>query len=280
MLISQAFDAYYTNYVAIKHQSIRIRETHDVAKRLLVQYLGDKPMDELKIEDISAWVKEIRKTRCLNTVRNYITRLRVVTDYCALLDIPCIKTGLIPIPKREATIPAFLTETEITAMIDRAYSLRNAFIISLIYSSGIRLSELIALNRGQIRDKRFTVIGKGSKPRLCFIDDRTERLMREYLATRDDNSEALIVSAQNKQRMTATNIQLLVKNSAIRAGIRDRHVTPHTLRHSFATNFLRNNGNMRYLSDMLGHASMQTTMQYAHVVDRDLQAQYEKYHTI
>ena len=79
--------------------------------------------------------------------------------------------------------------------------------------------------------------------------------------------------------MTATNIQLLVRNSASRAGI-TKKVTPHTLRHSFATNFLKNNGNMRYLSAMLGHASLDTTMMYAHVVDRDLQGQYEKYHTI
>jgi site-specific recombinase XerD len=79
--------------------------------------------------------------------------------------------------------------------------------------------------------------------------------------------------------MTATNVQLVISNTAKRAGIA-KHVTPHVLRHSFATNFLKNNGNMRYLSAMLGHASMDTTMMYAHVVDTDLQRQYEKYHTI
>lgn len=163
-------------------------------------------------------------------------------------------------------------------MIANSYSLRNAFVISLLYSSGIRLSEMLQLNRGQIVDQQFTVIGKGSKARLCFIDDRTQALMDEYLATRKDNSEALIVSAQNKQRMTPTNVQLLIKNSAERAGIKQR-VTPHTLRHSFATNFLKNNGNMRYLSTMLGHSSLDTTMIYTHVVDNDLREQYKKYHT-
>jgi site-specific recombinase XerD len=103
--------------------------------------------------------------------------------------------------------------------------------------------------------------------------------MDEYLATRKDNNAALIVSAENKARMTPTNIQLLVRNTAKRAGI-DKHVTPHTLRHSFATNFLRNNGNMRYLAELLGHSSMDTTMMYAHVVNKDLQRQYEIYHTI
>lgn len=279
MLISDAFDSYKKNYMAVRHQSIRILETHEVCKRQLVQFLGDKDMSEITIDDVARWEKWLNKSRCLNTVRNYITRLRVVADYMALLGLPSIKAALIPIPRREATVPTFLTPSEVEAMIACSYSLRNAFTISLLYSSGIRLSELIQLNRGQIVDRQFTVIGKGNKPRLCFIDERTEHLMEHYLRTREDRADALIISAQNKARMTPTNVQLLVRNSAARAGI-TKKVTPHTLRHSFATNFLRNNGNMRYLSTMLGHASLDTTMMYAHVVDNDLQKQYEKYHTI
>lgn len=278
MLISDAFDLYEKNYMAIRHQSRRICETHSVCKRWLIETVGDKDMAELTVADISSWIKNMRKTKCTNTCRNYVTRLRVVADYIDLLGVPTIKAGIIPIPKREATVPAFLTAQEVDAMIENSYSLRNAFVISLLYSSGIRLSEMLQLNRGQIVDQQFTVIGKGSKARLCFIDDRTQALMDEYLATRKDNSEALIVSAQNKQRMTPTNVQLLIKNSAERAGIKQR-VTPHTLRHSFATNFLKNNGNMRYLSTMLGHSSLDTTMIYTHVVDNDLREQYKKYHT-
>lgn len=278
MLISDAFDLYEKNYMAIRHQSRRICETHSVCKRWLIEAVGDKDMAELTVADISNWIKSMRKTKCTNTCRNYVTRLRVVADYIDLLGVPTIKAGIIPIPKREATVPAFLTAQEVDAMIENSYSLRNAFVISLLYSSGIRLSEMLQLNRGQIVDQQFTVIGKGSKARLCFIDDRTQALMDEYLATRKDNSEALIVSAQNKQRMTPTNVQLLIKNSAERAGITQR-VTPHTLRHSFATNFLKNNGNMRYLSTMLGHSSLDTTMIYTHVVDNDLREQYKKYHT-
>lgn len=279
MLISQAFDSYERNYMAIRHQSIRICQTHAVTRRMLIEILGDKDMADITVEDIGKWVKELRKRRCSNTVRNYIVRLRVVTEYLALIDVPCIKTALIPIPKREATIPAFLTADDVTKMIECSYNIRNAFVISLLYSSGIRLSEMIQLNRNSIVDHKFTVVGKGKKARLCFIDDRTEKLMAQYLKSRDDNSEALIVSAQNKARMTPTNVQLLIKNSAIRAGI-DKRVTPHTLRHSFATNFLKNNGNIRYLSTMLGHASLDTTMMYTHVVDNDLEAQYKRFHTI
>lgn len=279
MLISQAFDSYEHNYMAIRHQSIRICQTHTVTRRMLIQILGDKDMADVTVEDIALWAKMLRKTCCQNTVRNYVIRFRVVTEYLALIDVPCIKTAIIPVPKREATIPAFLTAKEVKKMIDCAYNVRNAFVISLLYSSGIRLSEMIQLNRGSIVDKRFTVIGKGKKTRLCFIDDRTQRLMEKYLATRSDRCEALVISAINKSRMTPTNVQLLIKNSAIRAGIAKK-VTPHTLRHSFATNFLKNNGNMRYLSTMLGHASLDTTMMYTHVVDNDLERQYRRYHTV
>lgn len=279
MLISQAFDLYRDDYVRLKNQSKRTEEMHEGCKRLLLTNMEDKPISELTLYDIRCWSEELRKRRTINTIRVYIIRLRAVLAYLNIRDIPCLDARLVPVPQREATVPTFLSEAEVTAMIDHSYSLRNAFVISLIYSSGIRLSELIRLNRDQIRDRRFTVIGKGNKPRLCFIDQRTELLMRKYLRSRDDHDSALIVSEEFKHRMTATNIQLLVRNSATRAGIYKK-VTPHTLRHSFATNFLKNNGNMRYLSDLLGHSSMETTMMYAHVVNNDLQNAYEKYHTI
>ena len=279
MLISQAFDLYLQEYMILKGQSRRIIETHIVCRRLLIQSIGDKDIYALNNNDVATWVQGLRKTRCLNTVRTYITRLRCVLKYCELRGIPCLNAALVPMPKRDETVPVFLTETEVAAMIAYAHSLRNAFVISLLYSSGIRLSELLQLNRGQIIDRRFTVIGKGKKARLCFIDGRTEQLMRAYLESRTDKHPALVVSRRYKRRMTPTNIQLLIHNSAVRAGIK-KNVTPHTLRHSFATNFLRNNGNMRYLSTMMGHASLDTTMMYAHVVDYDLQKQYEKYHTI
>lgn len=279
MLISEAFNLYRDDYIRPKNQSKRTEELHEACKRLFLSYIPDKPIKDLTLLDIRRWREYMAKGRQSNSVRVYIIRLRAVIGYLNIRGIECLDVRLIPVPKREPTVPVYLTEAEVDAMIACAYNLRNAFIISLLYSSGIRLSELIALNQGQIVDRRFTVIGKGRKPRLCFIDERTERLMNMYLKSRHDHNSALIVSYENKDRMTATNIQLLVRNSAARAGI-DKKVTPHTLRHSFATNFLRNNGNMRYLSALLGHASLDTTMMYAHVVDYDLQKQYEKYHTI
>lgn len=279
MRISEAFDLYRDDYIRLKNQSKRTEEIHDCCKRLLMQIIGDIDISELTLNEIRDWREELLKTRCINGVRVYIIRLRAVLSYLNIRKLPALDARLVPVPQREPSVPAFLDEREVTAMIDHAFSVRNAFIVSLIYSSGIRLSELIRLNRGQIHDNSFTVVGKGRKPRLCFIDKRTSDLMKQYLASRKDNNPALIVSQEHKDRMTATNIQLLVRNTAIRAGINKR-VTPHTLRHSFATNFLRNNGNMRYLASLLGHSSLETTQMYAHVVDKDLQRQYNIYHTI
>ncbi len=278
MLISEAFNLYKNDYMAFKRQSIRIVETHDYVRRTLIQTVGDKDIANLSLSDINIWQKEMLKTRAQNTVRNLLTRIRMVLKYLELRNISCLKSALIPIPKHIDTVPSFLTAKEVDAMIQNAHSLRNKFIISLLYSSGIRLSEFLQLNRGQICERRFTVVGKGGKARLCFIDDRTEQLMNEYLSKRIDNCAALVISHKNHERMTATNVQLLIKNSARRANIQKK-VTPHTLRHSFATNFLQNNGNLRYCQEMLGHASIETTMKYSHVTNTELEKQYNKFHT-
>lgn len=280
MKLSEAFDTYERDYIKFINQSKRTLEMHQFVKKDLLNFLkSDIQLEDLTYDMVRDWKDWMDRFRGQNTVRGYVIKLREVLGFCKRLKIECLDVDLIPVPKRKQTVPVFLTEEEVSKMISCACNIRSKFIISLLYASGIRLSELISLNQGQIVDKRFTVIGKGDKPRLCFIDDRTEFYMQEYLAQRTDRNDALIVSYEHKTRMTATNVQLLVRNAAKKAGI-TKKVTPHTLRHSYATNFLKNNGNMRYLAQSMGHASMDTTMMYAHVVDADLEAQYRKFHTI
>ena len=279
MKISQAFDLYKNSYMFYKSHSRRVLENHDYVRDRLITVLGDKDIGTLTLEDVQKWSSEILVGRAWNTVRNDVVRLRAVLKYLDLNGIKCLRPELIPVPKREEITRDFLTADEVEAMIDNACNTRSKFVISLLYSSGIRLSEFLSLDRDSIQDKKFQVIGKGQKPRLCFTDDRTINLMGEYLAERKDDNNALVVSKIRKDRMTPTNVQLLIKNAAKAAGI-TKHVTPHVLRHSFATNFIHNDGNIRYLSTMLGHASVATTMIYTHVIDNDLERQYRKYHTI
>lgn len=279
MKISEAFDLYKNNYMFYKSHSRRVLENHEYVKDRIVKIVGDKEIGELTLEEVQHWASEILIGRAWNTVRNDVVRLRAVLKYIRTLGVKCVDPELIPVPKREEVTRDFLTSDEVESMIENACNIRSKFVISLLYSSGIRLSEFLSLNRDSIQDKKFQVVGKGQKTRLCFTDDRTIELMYDYLATRNDQSEALVVSRVQKERMTPTNVQMLVKNAARMAGIK-KHVTPHVLRHSFATNFIHNNGNIRYLSTMLGHRSVATTMVYTHVVDNDLEKQYREFHTI
>lgn len=288
MKISEAFDLYKRNYMLVKGLSRRVLENQDYVRNRVVRVLGDIEIESLTMDDIARWAEQIQTMRTRdgriverknNTIRNDLIRMKMVLKYMRLLGHDVIEPDLIPIPKREDVERPFLTAEEVEDMIKCAYCVRNAFIVSLFYSSGIRLSELISLDRGSIQNRQFQVVGKGRKARLCFIDKRTEDLMEEYLEERNDSSEALIVSKMYKQRMTPSNVQLVIKNTAERAGI-TKKVTPHILRHSFATNFLQNNGNIRYLSTMLGHANVSTTTIYTHVVDNDLRLQYLKFHTV
>lgn len=279
MLISEAFKFYERNYISIKFQSRRLRETHERTARTLVYAVGDKPIEHLTLDDIYEWIYSIGENKCQNTIRNYLGRVRAVLKYLNINNIQCLNYEMIPVPRRESNVVEYLTANQVRQMIDCASSLRNKLIISLLYSSGIRVSELVSLDRGQIRNCRFSVKGKGSKVRLCFIDARTECLMNEYLKSRADNSPALIVSVLFKERVSASDIQLIVKNTARRANIQ-QHVTPHTLRHSFASNFILNNGNSRHLQLLLGHSSLSTTMMYSHVADNELEEKYRQAHTI
>lgn len=289
MRISEAFDMYKDDFILFSNQSPKTVEMHELAKTNLLKFFKAKiGVEDLELNQFTVGIAQKWKCwleydgenqRRQNTVRGYIIKLRDVLRYCNKRGVECLDVDLIPVPKRQSVVPTFLTAEEVRAMIEHACNPRAKFIISLLYASGIRLSELLSLNRDQIVEKRFTVIGKGDKPRLCFIDDRTEQLMNEYLATRTDRNDALVISFEHKDRMTATNVQLVVRNAARRAGI-NKKVTPHTLRHSYATNFLKNNGNMRYLCQSMGHVSMDTTAMYAHVVDADLEDQYRKFHTI
>ena len=275
--ISDSFELYRLDFISFKNQSKKTEENHNICGRSLISFCGDIMIEDLDFQTIREWKQHLERERSPATVRNYVIKLRVVLAFCYKRGLKVVDPDTVPVPKRVQTVPTWLTHDEVAQMIDAARELRTKLVISLLYSSGIRLSELISLNRNDIRDSRFTVVGKGGKARLCFIDQRTETLLNKYLKTRTDKNAVLIYSRIGT-RMKATNIQVMIRDVAEKARI-DRKVTPHTLRHSYATNFLKNNGNMRYLSTMLGHSSLDTTAMYAHVVDNDLEAQYRLYHS-
>lgn len=290
MLISEAFERYRQDVIIFSNQSKKTEENHLVCFRALIAYFGDINIETLTFPLIRDWKLELDKHRSPETVRNYVIKLRVVLAYMLHLGVASIDPKTIAVPKRTDKVPDFISKEDVAKLIrvvsmpTRGYQtcnrLKNAAIIAVLYASGIRVSELCRLDRSDIHeDGTFTVIGKGGKARLCFLDDRALWLTKEYLYCRTDQSLALFISGQNGKRITPGGVQEVFRLARTKAGF-NTPVHAHTLRHSFATNLLRNNANIRYVQVMLGHSSLETTQMYTHVTNVDLQKVYSEHHTV
>lgn len=290
MLISEAFHTYASDVIAMKNQSAKTEENHYICMRMLIAHFGDIDITSLSFPMIRDWKIGLDKTRSSETVRNYVIKLRVVLAYCVAVGMNVISPDLIPVPQRKDKVPSFISERDVAKLIASVAApvagyaterrLRNSTIVSMLYASGLRVSELCALNRDDIQEQNsFTIVGKGGRARLCFFDNRTRCFLNSYLQMRKDESVALFVDTLRSRRITSNNVQELFRRAWKKAGL-SAPVHPHTLRHSFATNLLKNNMNMRYVQTLLGHQSLQTTQMYTHVVDEDLRKVYQQYHTV
>jgi site-specific recombinase XerD len=161
--------------------------------------------------------------------------------------------------------------------------LRDKALLELLFSTGLRVSELCALNRDiDLKKDEMSVRGKGDKVRVVFFSDTAKETIKEYLSKRKDMNEALFVSLNSKirkeeSRLTPRSIERLVKQYAIKAGI-TKKVTPHIIRHSFATDLLQNGADLRSVQMMLGHSNISTTQIYTHMTDKHLRETHKKFH--
>ncbi len=162
--------------------------------------------------------------------------------------------------------------------------LRDRAILELFFSTGLRVSELAALSRDlNLERDEFSVRGKGDKVRVVFLSSSAKQAIRAYLAKRTDIDDALFIqlgkNAKNAGtlRLTPRSIERLVKRYAIQAGI-SKKVTPHIIRHSFATDLLQNGADLRSVQALLGHANIATTQVYTHVTDRHLHDVHKAFH--
>ena len=221
-----------------------------------------------------------------NTVLRKIAALRSFTHY--LLEQGYITQDpfkLLPAPKRERLLPKFLTTDEADRLIDTAaekgrYAARNRALFELIYSSGLRRSEVTGL---KIADVDFfngvvKVLGKGNKERYVPVTDAALKAIKDYLATRPhpQGQDALFLN-KNGTPLTGDGLAYIFKNLAIQSGIA-RKISPHSLRHSFATHLLNNGCDLRSLQEMLGHKSLAATQVYTHVSLEKLKSVYQHAH--
>ena len=206
--------------------------------------------------------------------------------------MPADKVELSRVRRAEVTFLSVEELERLTAQPDKSslIGLRDRAIIELLFSSGLRVSELVGLDREHINLKRreFSVRGKGGKDRPIFISEAAAACVQDYLNKRTDNARALFIrysgsqktdNSGNYQRLTARSVQRLVARYARLAGI-TKHVSPHTLRHSFATDLVMNGADLRSVQAMLGHSNIATTQIYTHITDPHLKSVHQKFHSV
>ena len=225
----------------------------------------------------------------------YLIALRGFLKYLARREIKSLDPSLVDLPKVVRSQVTFLHYDEVEDMLEEIdlsteSGLRDRAIIELLYSGGLRVSELVGLNRDSINLERreFMVRGKGSKDRPIFISRSAADRVQDYLDARTDSLPALFLNnsknlqavdqSGNYRRITARSVERIVEKYARLAGI-TKHVSPHTLRHSFATDLLMNGADIRSVQSMLGHADISTTQIYTHVTDAHLKEIHEKFHS-
>jgi site-specific recombinase XerD len=208
-------------------------------------------------------------------------------------DIPTLSPDKIELPKQGSRSVSFLNPGQIERLlnspkISNNAGLRDRTILETLFSTGLRVSELVNLNRDQIdlQRKEFGVKGKGNKLRVVFLSDTAAQWIERYLRSRQDNFKPLFIrysgkidaqKSGEKMRLTARSIQNIVAKYGKRAGL-PIEATPHTLRHSFATDLLISGADIRSVQEMLGHESIRTTQVYTHVTNRHLKEVHKAFH--
>ncbi len=266
----------------------------------LIDFAGDIQISDINAELVRKWrlwlnrlgtntTEELGKT----TQNYHLIALRSFLKYCAKRDIPALTADKIELARTVRKQVTFLNEEELArifAQPDTATlaGLRDRAILELLFSSGLRVSELTGLDRDHLnlRRREFMVRGKGQKDRPIFISPEAADWVEQYLSRRKDTAKPLFVRysgtkqvdlSGNFHRLTARSVQRIVARYALLCGI-TKHVSPHTLRHSFATDLLMNGADLRSVQAMLGHSNIATTQIYTHVTDPHLRAVHEKFH--
>ena len=245
-------------------------------------------------------ISEQRKPLKIITQNYHLIALRSFLKYLARRDIKTLAAEKIELPKTPSRQVEFLLPEDVQKLIQATAEEKNPItaardkaIMEFLFSSGLRISELVSLKKENLNLKKgeFTVRGKGDKLRLVFLSAQAIKSLEAYFKLRKDNSKALFIRHDDKETvekqiktlddklpgLTARTVQRLIKKYAMLAGI-TKKISPHTLRHSFATDLLANGADLRAVQELLGHASISTTQIYTHLTNRRLRDVYEKYH--
>ncbi|HEX8410059.1 MAG TPA: tyrosine recombinase XerC [Thermoanaerobaculia bacterium] len=267
----ESFTSFLCNdYLTLGRDQLDLRRVDHLAVRSYLAHLSRRKLSRSSVA---------RHLSALRTFFKYLVREGVV-------DANPART--VATPKREKHLPAVLQTSDIALLLEQpdtstTLGIRDAAWIELLYASGLRISELtgIDLDDVELRGRLVKVRGKGSKERIVPFGTKAETAIRAYLAVRgelirDIEEQAMFVNYRG-ERITTRSVRRLfdgyVRGASLRAG-----VSPHTLRHSFATHLLNAGADLRGIQELLGHASLSTTQKYTHLNDWQLIAVYKKAH--
>lgn len=260
----------------------------------LISYINDlyyfklfikKDLVSVNEDDIRDYLEYLNiKKETISSVRRKISTFKTFYKYLYInniidkKDYPLMR---ISYPKKEKMLPKFIYNNDLEEIIEqtknRKDSLRDRLIIEMLYATGVRVSELvnIKINDIDFNNRRIIVCGKGNKERIVYYGDYAEEVLYEYLDSHVQNKEGYLFINNRKEKLTDRGVRYIIEKIMNELSLKT-HVTPHVLRHTFATNMLNNGCDIKVVQELLGHSSLKTTEVYTHVTNERLKEVYYK----
>lgn len=234
-----------------------------------VEFCKGKPIDSIVLRDVQLFVESVVAKRpfSISTHRQFVSALKQLKLYAPEISFDQVNLTR---PKRSKKLPVVLSPEKVISLIQVAKNLKHRLVMGLIYSCGLRISELLNLKVAQIDIERRQLMvkrGKGRKDRYVTLSESLMPLLFNYLETYKPNN--FLIEGSNGKSYSASSVRKFMAKYAIQAKIKKR-VSPHVLRHSYATHLLEQGVGLRHLQELLGHAKPETTMIYTHVTRKDL----------
>lgn len=298
----QQYKRHFLEYLEIeKGRSLKTVENY---QRYLDRFLAfskvasPEEITESQVREFRLWLNRqegrrdmsSEKTSMKKNTQNYhLIALRAFLKYLVKREVPALSPDKIELAKTPERSLELISSAELERLMQSPdgsdlKSLRDRAMLELLFSTGLRVSELCRLPRDiDLSGDELSVRGKGDKVRVVFLSRRAKDALKAYLESRQDMSEHLFItlgkgaSSSMPKALTPRSVERIVKHYAIKAGI-SKKVTPHTIRHSFATDLLQNGADLRSVQMLLGHANINTTQIYTHMTDRHLREIHKKFH--
>ncbi len=300
-------DDFLNDLIVGKNRSLKTQENYRHYLGRFLDFAGDiqpRKIDLALINRYKLYLSNLKPALTHKTRNFHLIALRAFLKYLAKNDIATLSAEKIELAKVPERTVDFLEIDEVETLFEAAGGrrqaassqikpLRDLAILKTLFSTGLRVSELCSLKKKEVNLERgeFVVRGKGGKVRLVFLSEEAKAAIRDYLKQRTDNSEYLFAGktaggvapslpkdiSRKDRPLTPRSVERLVRFYATKAGI-VKHVSPHTLRHSLATDLLRRGADIRSVQAILGHSSITTTQVYTHITNQRLKEVYRRFH--